>query len=557
MASADLPEDRIVKEILIRVPVKSMVRFRCVCKLWNSLVSNPDFTRSQSNLSVSNNFDDDHIILNKRLPDSNLSIISRATLSETRINKVPYPAAIHADMHLVGSINGLVCVVCLSSLAVAYSCKTDSWSNVAVRWTRYWKDARWSPSVIVKGIPYWNQSDEIIKFDAKINEFTYFSVPKRHVHYTLIDLNGCLGWIGYIRLGQYAFQLPDVYCFDEKNRIWSKRYIINIIACLSCEPLSYPICFKYGGEIIFDERNILYDLKSGEIKRLCDPSVYLNGFSYTPSFLSLEGMEPFQEEALEDWVVSKYQITFVMKRLLESRVGAMAENGKVKIDKFDDKDYGFWKMQIQDYLNQKKIHIPLEEKKPTSMKDEDWKLLDRQALEVVRLTLAKNVAYNIVKETTSYGLIKTLSNMYKKLSASNKIGRKLENGQNKGHSRSKSQKRGQSKDRKDIVCWNCQKNGHFRNQCTAPAAPKGKSIKDNSANVVEEVVDDDALICSVECSVESWIMDSGASFHANPCKDLMLNFRVGIFGQVRLADDETLDIAGMGDINLRTSLGTS
>ncbi|XP_074341821.1 F-box/kelch-repeat protein At3g23880-like [Apium graveolens] len=378
MASADLPEDRIVKEILIRVPVKSMVRFRCVCKLWNSLVSNPDFTRSQSNLSVSNNFDDDHIILNKRLPDSNLSIISRATLSETRINKVPYPAAIHADMHLVGSINGLVCVVCLSSLgyyfiiwnpatqiskkilllkkswwpfklekdlwpcllgfawdhisndyklifdtmlslsAVAYSCKTDSWSNVAVRWTRYWKDARWSPSVIVKGIPYWNQSDEIIKFDAKINEFTYFSVPKRHVHYTLIDLNGCLGWIGYIRLGQYAFQLPDVYCFDEKNRIWSKRYIINIIACLSCEPLSYPICFKYGGEIIFDERNILYDLKSGEIKRLCDPSVYLNGFSYTPSFLSLEGMEPFQEEALEDWVVSKYQITFVMKRLLES-----------------------------------------------------------------------------------------------------------------------------------------------------------------------------------------------------------------------------------------------
>ncbi|KAL8092162.1 hypothetical protein AgCh_034456 [Apium graveolens] len=338
----------------------------------------------------------------------------------------------------------------------------------------------------------------------------------------------------------------------------------------------------------------------------------------------------------------------------------MAEDGKVKIDKFDGKDYGIWKMQIEDYLYHKKLHEPLEEKKPTVMKDEDWKLLDRQALGVVRLTLAKNVAYNIVKEMTTYGSIKALSNMYEKPSASNKVylirllvatrlnegdcvadhvnefnsilarlasvdikfddevqalllasllpdswsgfvtaisnssgsvkmtfdgvrdsilgedirrrnsgessgsllsaesrGRKFEKGQNKGRSRSKSQNRGQSKDRKDIVCWNCQKKGHFRNQCTAPAAPKGKSKEDNSANVVEEVEDDDALICCVECSVESWVMDFGASFHATPCKDLMLNFRVGNFCKVRLADDETLDIAGMGDINIRTSFGTS
>ncbi|KAL8097164.1 hypothetical protein AgCh_030321 [Apium graveolens] len=40
---------------------------------------------------------------------------------------------------------------------------------------------------------------------------------------------------------------------------------------------------------------------------------------------------------------------------------------------------------------------------------------------VVRLTLAKNVAYNIVKKTTTYGLIKVFSNMYEKPSASNKV----------------------------------------------------------------------------------------------------------------------------------------
>nr|KYP45794.1 Retrovirus-related Pol polyprotein from transposon TNT 1-94 [Cajanus cajan]KYP45802.1 Retrovirus-related Pol polyprotein from transposon TNT 1-94 [Cajanus cajan]KYP45806.1 Retrovirus-related Pol polyprotein from transposon TNT 1-94 [Cajanus cajan] len=51
-------------------------------------------------------------------------------------------------------------------------------------------------------------------------------------------------------------------------------------------------------------------------------------------------------------------------------------------------------------------------------------------------------------------------------------------------------------------------------------------------------------------------MDSGASFHASPCKDLKKNFRTKNFGKVRLADDEALDIIGMGDINLRTFVGT-
>lgn len=33
------------------------------------------------------------------------------------------------------------------------------------------------------------------------------------------------------------------------------------------------------------------------------------------------------------------------------RVGAMAaDEGKVKIEKFDGADFGFWKMQIEDYL---------------------------------------------------------------------------------------------------------------------------------------------------------------------------------------------------------------
>nr|KYP41399.1 hypothetical protein KK1_037233 [Cajanus cajan] len=54
------------------------------------------------------------------------------------------------------------------------------------------------------------------------------------------------------------------------------------------------------------------------------------------------------------------------------------------------------------------------------MSQADWELLDRRTLGIVRLTLMKNVAYNIVNEKMTYGLIKVLLNMYENPSASNK-----------------------------------------------------------------------------------------------------------------------------------------
>ncbi|KAK9665338.1 hypothetical protein RND81_14G105400 [Saponaria officinalis] len=68
------------------------------------------------------------------------------------------------------------------------------------------------------------------------------------------------------------------------------------------------------------------------------------------------------------------------------------EGGKIMFDKFDGKDFAFWKMQITDYLYSKNMHLPLEGSKPDSMEKADWEKLDRQALGVVRLTLARNVA---------------------------------------------------------------------------------------------------------------------------------------------------------------------
>ena len=101
----------------------------------------------------------------------------------------------------------------------------------------------------------------------------------------------------------------------------------------------------------------------------------------------------------------------------------MAEEvGKVfGIENFDGTDFGFWRMQIEDYFYWKKLHLSIMGEKPATMKDEERAFLDRQVLEVIRLTLSRSVAHNVVKEKTTTNLMKALFGMYKKPSANNKV----------------------------------------------------------------------------------------------------------------------------------------
>ena len=73
---------------------------------------------------------------------------------------------------------------------------------------------------------------------------------------------------------------------------------------------------------------------------------------------------------------------------------------------------------------------------------------------------------------------------------------------------------------------------------------------DDSLNSVEDI--GDALIFSVDSSIESLILDSGASFHSSPNKELFWNFKSGNFEKVYLADNKDLEIKGKGDVCIKT-----
>ena len=79
------------------------------------------------------------------------------------------------------------------------------------------------------------------------------------------------------------------------------------------------------------------------------------------------------------------------------RVGAMAKYSKFRVEKFNGQIVPLWKMQMEDYLYQKYLYLPLsgKKKKPAAMTDAEWNILDRKALGTIRLCLVASIAFNI------------------------------------------------------------------------------------------------------------------------------------------------------------------
>jgi hypothetical protein len=64
----------------------------------------------------------------------------------------------------------------------------------------------------------------------------------------------------------------------------------------------------------------------------------------------------------------------------------MSEDGNFRVEKFNSQNYQLWKMQMEDYLYQKDLFLPLGgiAKKSVTTKDEEWDILDRKALGMIR-----------------------------------------------------------------------------------------------------------------------------------------------------------------------------
>ena len=94
-------------------------------------------------------------------------------------------------------------------------------------------------------------------------------------------------------------------------------------------------------------------------------------------------------------------------------------------------------------------------------------------------------------------------------------GNNINSNRDRSKSRNSNRNRSKSRSGQQVQCWNCGKIGHFRNQCKSPK----KKNEDDSANAVTEEVHD-ALLLAVDSPLDDWVLDSRASFHTTPHREL-------------------------------------
>jgi hypothetical protein len=61
----------------------------------------------------------------------------------------------------------------------------------------------------------------------------------------------------------------------------------------------------------------------------------------------------------------------------------------------------------------------------------------------------------------------------------------------------------------------------------------------------------DTLLLSIDSPLDSWVLDSGASFHTTLIREVLKNYVVGDFGKVYLVDGTALDVVGIGNVRIR------
>lgn len=132
-APAFLP-DEVMVEILSRLPVKSLIRFRCVCKPWLSLFSNPNFAAMNLNRTSLNpqNYSFIFPSSSHKFGHRQLALFRNDSLQitisdldaiinyETPFDPPKQFSFNWLGMVVVDSINGSVCLVILESLRSSY-----------------------------------------------------------------------------------------------------------------------------------------------------------------------------------------------------------------------------------------------------------------------------------------------------------------------------------------------------------------------------------------------------------------------------------------------------
>lgn len=264
MSDCNLPHELIV-EILKRLPAKSLLRFRCVCKSWSTLITSPDFIAAYNILNTTN--------------PSNTQILFR-NYSET-LNKEIY--TLHCDnptfdlhtelefpftsfnpyFRIVGSCNGLVC---LADTLFTHKNKVILWNpsireflNLpapSIRYKREWLFM----SVFGFGFDCKNKDYKVVRiaihgsknvpprtevFELSTGAWRVIDavVPPYEMHHCWLqaNLNGSVHWLAF-NPSQIGGFRSLIVAFDVSNEVFREIMLPPSVASEHLLNLSITVC---------------------------------------------------------------------------------------------------------------------------------------------------------------------------------------------------------------------------------------------------------------------------------------------------------------------------
>ncbi|KAG8383556.1 hypothetical protein BUALT_Bualt04G0025900 [Buddleja alternifolia] len=135
---------------------------------------------------------------------------------------------------------------------------------------------------------------------------------------------------------------------------------------------------------------------------------------------------------------------------------------------------------------------------------------------------------------------------------------------NRGPQHQRDKSREKSKFKGDFKCHYCGGPNHYERDCKKKKRDQKngnnenkKDDKDTTAMATDGdvvIICDDACVSS-SCQETDWIIDSGASYHITPHRDMFTSYTSGNFGRVGMANHGVTEVIGMGNINLETNTG--
>ncbi|KAI9127033.1 hypothetical protein K1719_001592 [Acacia pycnantha] len=230
----------IIRNFLKRLPVKSLIRFQCVCRQWRILFKTQSFI--VDHLVHSNH--ENPCLLMKDVDwhdPSNMYCLD----SEMQVWEFQNPPLLSylRQGKILGSSNGLLCVEILK----VYSLSSGSWKEEKIRFNNGTRCVT-SRGVTVNGVMFWwgyktvgEHNDFkrlIVSFDLAMEVFTVIPTPQLKKAYGFTVYEEKLAIFSWI--GDLAHSVIDLWVMEEgvgaSGEIWSwtKKYSIGPYPCFLC-----------------------------------------------------------------------------------------------------------------------------------------------------------------------------------------------------------------------------------------------------------------------------------------------------------------------------------